>query len=211
MTRYALVLGLLLASMTPPPPADAAVIVCKKGKKLLLREDACKGTKETQVELSGAGIDVSNLPAVPTATSATSAETCESATDAGTLDGLDSADLLPRWATVNTDCSEIIAQSGGISIVEITPITGICVLDFGSDLRGHGVAATVRGGLTNVGWAQAGICGAPDGGPETSNCNVPGAANTPNELAIARVDADGNGADRTFYVAVLPAIVPIGE
>lgn len=204
--------------------ADAAVVVCKRKQKLRLRENACK-PNEQAVQLGGDAVDPATLAKVPeattadtattagsatscdTATSATSADTAGTATDAAMLGGLPPSAFQgrARWALVASGGTEILVQSGGISIVA-EPVAGIVVLDFGEDLRGRGVLATVRGGLTAKGWAQGAICGQGNGGgPQTSTCNVGGdVADVPSELAIATVDPDGNAADRSFYVAVLP-------
>jgi hypothetical protein len=87
------------------------------------------------------------------------------------------------------------------------PIAGIVVLEFGEDLRGRGVIATVRGGLLNKGSAQVAICGGATvgGSPEVSFCNVGGdVQDAPTELAIATIDETGAAVERAFYVAVLP-------
>jgi hypothetical protein len=180
--------------------SEGAAVLCKRKNKLTVRETACK-TKETPVQLAGSSVDASSLPKVPSATAA------DGATDADTLDGTDSAEFQGRirWALVAADGSEILAQSGDISLIA-EAITGVYVLEFGEDLRGRGVVATVRGGITNKGWAQAAICGGGNsGGPQTSTCNVGGSVtDMPHELAIATFDPDGTSADRSFYVAVLP-------
>jgi hypothetical protein len=204
--------------------AEAAVVVCQRKSKIRLRDGSCK-PKEQAVQLEGGSIDTTTLGQVPsaatadsattagTAGAATTAQTADSATtaltagDAGLLDGLDSTALQGRirWAHVASGGTSILAQSGGISLVT-EPVTGIVVLDFGQDLRNHGIIATVRNGLPNRGWAQVSICGFPNGGgPETTLCNVGGdVTDMPNELAVAIVDHDGNAVDRNFYVAVLP-------
>ena len=204
--------------------AQAGVVVCQRKSKISLREGTCK-PKEQAVQLEGGSIDASTLGQVPsagTAASATAADTADTATtagtaasattaqtagDAGLLDGLDSTAFQGRirWAHVSSGGAEILSQSGGISLVT-EPITGIVVLNFGADLRGHGVLATVRNGLTQRGWAQVSICGFGNGGgTETTLCNVGGnVTDQPNELAIAIVDHDGNAVDRNFYVAVFP-------
>ena len=207
--------------------ASAGVVVCQRKSKITLRDGSCK-PKEQTVQLEGGSIDTSTLGQVPsagtaasataadtaataatatTAGTAASATTAQTADDAGLLDGLDSTAFQGRirWAHVSSGGASILSQSGGISLVT-EPITGIVVLDFGTDLRGHGILATVRNGLTQRGWAQVSICGFDNaGGPETTLCNVGGdVADTTNELAVAIVDHDGNAVDRNFYVAVFP-------
>jgi len=188
-------------ALAVPAPSEAAAVACQRKNRVKLRDGVCKA-KETQVLIDGAAVDAATLPQVP---SAAMADTAGSATDADTLDGLDGSEYSPhvRWALVAADGSEILAQSGGIT-VQAKAITGIYVLDFAEDLLGRAAIATVRGGLTNTGWAQVAVCGAPDAGPTTSFCNIPNAANTTNELAIATADATGAGADRGFYVVVFP-------
>lgn len=180
--------------------SEGAAVLCKRKNKLTVRETACK-TKETEVQLAGSSVDASTLPKVPSATAA------DAATDADTLDGNDSAEFQGRirWALVSADGSEITAQSGDISLIT-DAIAGVYVLDFGEDLRGRGLIATVRGGINGKGWAQAAICGGGhSGGPQTSFCNVGGlVTDMPNELAVATFDPDGTSTDRSFYVAVLP-------
>jgi hypothetical protein len=203
MVVLVVVLGALVGTAGE---SDAAAVLCKRKSKLILRETACKA-RETAVQLDGASVELSTLPKVGAATQADSATQAVSADDADTLDGKDSGELQGRirWALVSLDGSQILAQSGGISILA-EALTGVVVLDFGEDLRGRGVLATVRGGLTSKGWAQAAICGGGnDGGPQVSFCNIGGSVtDMPNELAISTIDPDGNAADRSFYVAVLP-------
>ena len=204
--------------------AQAAVVVCQRKKTIRLREGSCKPS-EQPVRLDGASVDPATLDQVPSAgtagsaataatadnaTSATAADTAttaENAANASLLDGLDSTAFQGRirWAHVASGGSSILSQSGGISL-RTEPITGIVVLNFGEDLRGRGIIATVRNGLTARGWAQVSICGFNNGGgPETTLCNVGGDVDDmPYELAVAIVDHDGNAVDRNFYVAVLP-------
>jgi hypothetical protein len=201
--RWLGTLGILIVAgaLAVPATSDAAAVACQRKKRVKLRDGACKA-KETQVMIDGTAIDTATLPQVP---SAATADTAASATDADTLDGIDGSEYSPRvrWALVASDGSEILAQSGGITL-QAKAVTGIYVLDFAEDLLGRAALATVRGGLTNTGWAQVAICGAPDAGPTTSFCNVPNAANTTSELAVATVDETGAGADRSFYVVVFP-------
>jgi hypothetical protein len=210
--------ALTLAVVLPPgaaPDVDAAVVVCKRKQKLRLRETACKAT-EQPVQMAGDAVDPTTLPEVPaaahadtatTATSATSAASAGTAGDAALLGGLPPSAFQGRirWALVAAGGTEIVTQSGGFTLVA-EPVLGIVVLNLGEDLRGRAVLATVRGGLTNKGWAQVAICGGGNGGgAETSLCNVGGSVtDMPNELAVATVDPDGNAVDRSFYVAVLP-------
>lgn len=203
----AVVLG---TTALPAGPADAAAVVCQRKAKVRLRDGACKA-KETEVQLSGASVETATLPQVPSAAEADSsgaADSAATAADADALGGLppEAYQQRIRWALVSADGSTIIAQSGGISPVA-EAIAGIVVLDFGEDLRGRGVVATVRGGLLNKGSAQVAICGGgtigPD--PEVSFCNVGGdVQDVPNELAIATIDETGAAVERAFYVAVLP-------
>ena len=206
--------------------ADAAVVLCQRKGKIRLRDGSCT-PKEQLVQLDGASVDAASLDQVPSAaaadsatsagaaasaataasaTTADSATTAATAADAGLLDGLDSAAFQRRvrWAHVS-NAGVILAQSGGISVVT-EPIAGIVVLDFGEDLRGKAVVATVRNGLTNRGWAQVSVCGFGNGGgPETTLCNVGGdVADVTNELAVAMIDENGTGVDRNFHVVVLP-------
>ena len=146
--------------------AQAAVVVCQRKKTIRLREGSCKPT-EQPVRLDGASVDPATLDQVPSAgtagsaataatadnaTSATAADTAttaENAANASLLDGLDSTAFQGRirWAHVASGGSSILSQSGGISL-RTEPITGIVVLNFGEDLRGRGIIATVRTGLT---------------------------------------------------------------
>jgi hypothetical protein len=194
----AIVLG---ATTLPVESADAAAVVCQRKAKVRLRDGACK-PKETQVQLSGASVEVPTLEQVPSAAQA------DVALDADHLGGLppEAYQGRIRWALVSADGTEIIAQSGGITPVA-EPIAGIVVLDFGEDLRGRGVVATVRGGLLNKGSAQVSICGGATLGahPEITFCNVGGdVQDVPSELAIATIDENGTAVERAFYVAVLP-------
>jgi hypothetical protein len=212
--RIGLALVLAVAgTLATPPAVDAAAVLCQRKAKLRLRDGACK-PKETPVQLAGTSVETATLGQVPSAAqaaaadSATTTQSAETAADADLLGGLapESYQQRIRWALVSADGLTIIGQSGGIAIVA-EPVTGIVVLDFGEDLRGRGLLATVRGGLANKGWAQAAICG---GGtlppnPETSFCNVGGSVqDVPNELAVATVDDTGAAVDRSFYVAVVP-------
>jgi hypothetical protein len=200
MWKAMTVLFVVAILVGPAAHSEGAAVLCKRKNKLTVRETACK-TKETAVQLAGSSIDASSLPKVPSATAA------DAAADAATFDGKDPTDFQGRirWALVAADGSEILAQSGDISLLP-EAVTGVYVLDFGEDLRGRGVIATVRGGITGKGWAQAAICGGGNsGGPQTSFCNVGSpVTDMPNELAVATFDPDGTSTDRSFYVAVLP-------
>jgi len=198
--RWLGTLGALIVTgaLAVPATGEAAAVACQRKNRVKLRDGACKA-KETQVLIDGAAVDAATLPQVP------SAATADTAADADMLDGLDGSEYARqvRWALVAADGSEILAQSGGITL-QAKAIAGIYVLDFAEDLLGRAALATVRGGLTSTGWAQVAICGAPDAGPTTSFCNIPNAANTTSELAVATVDETGSGADRSFYVVVFP-------
>ncbi|HWP65937.1 MAG TPA: hypothetical protein VNO26_08505 [Candidatus Limnocylindria bacterium] len=184
--------------------ADAAAVLCQRKSRVRVRDGACK-PKETPVQLAGDSVDTSTLPQVP---SAAQADSSDVATDADALGGLPPTAYQGRirWALVSADGLTIIKQSGGITPVA-EAITGIVVLDFGEDLRGRGVIATVRGGLTAKGWAQASICGGSTVGsdPELAFCNVGGdVQDAPNEVAVATLDENGTAVERAFYVAVFP-------
>jgi len=209
--RIALGVAIVLGVTTlPVDSADAAAVVCQRKAKVRLRDGACK-PKETEVRLAGSSVETETLEQVPSAAQADSsgaADSADTAIDAENLGGLppDAYQQRIRWALVSADGATIIAQSGGISPV-VEPITGIVVLEFGEDLRGRGVVATVRGGLSNKGSAQVAICGGSTigGNPEVSFCNVGGdVQDAPTELAIATIDETGAAVERAFYVAVLP-------
>jgi hypothetical protein len=203
----ALAAGLLAAAAGIPGDADARIIVCKRKNSVKLRVGTCKG-KEEVAQLNGSAVDVAELAKVPAAVAADGAATAASAAAAAsaeTLDGLDAAAFgrVVRWALVAEDGASIIAQSGGITIVP-EAATGIYVLDFGANLLGQGLVATLHGGASARGGISASICGGPAGGAETSFCNLAGVANTVNEVAIATVDETGTSVNRSFYIAVLP-------
>jgi hypothetical protein len=88
------------------------------------------------------------------------------ADNASTLDGLDSTDLQPMRALVKGSDGSIIAQSGGISAVR--GYTGGQYLDFGTDISGHGLVATLQ--WANGGFISAAVCGGNT--DETVNCVV---------------------------------------
>jgi hypothetical protein len=199
--------------------ADAAVVICKHKKKLVLRESACKAS-EQPLNLAGTSIDVAGLPKVPAASQADSAGTAANAANADNAENADNADVaetaeflgdfasdefspVVRWAYV-TSAGEIAARSDSEIEVVAETVTGIVILDFGDDLTGRGLAATLSGGAASRGMIQASICGAPSGGPQTTNCNIEGAENVTSEIAIATLDTTGALADRPFHVAVIP-------
>jgi hypothetical protein len=196
------------------PRAHAAAVICKHKKKLVLREGSCK-SGEQALSIAGASVDVVSLPKVPAAAQADSAGTATTAGSADSADSADTADSLGdftasefspplRWAFV-TSAGVIAASSDSdVTVVQETT-TGITVLDFGDDVPGNGLVATLSGGASNRGMIQASVCGGPDGGAQTTNCNIDGPDNVPSEVAIVTLDTSGVLADRAFYVAVLPA------
>ena len=118
------------------------------------------------------------------------------ADNADTLDGLDSTDLQPMWALVKGSDGSIIAQSGGISATH--GYTGGQYVDFGTDVSGHGLVATMQWG--HSGFISTAICGG--GADETVNCVV--GDNTTDWVFVQTLDEAGSGVDADYYIAVLP-------
>ena len=107
------------------------------------------------------------------------------------------ADQQSRWALVDGTGEEILAQSGGITINRTVSddTFGYYVLDFGADLRGRPLLATVSGTSTGVA-AAATNCG---GTPQGVNC--PGGISDPRH---AIVTTHPSGGPHDFYVVLLP-------
>lgn len=124
------------------------------------------------------------------------ADHAATADDADTLDGLDAGDLQPMWALVEGDDGSIIAQSGGIEVTR--GFTGGHYIDFGTDVTGHAILATLQWG--DAGMISAAICGGVT--DETVFCVV--GDDTPEWVFIETLDEAGDAADSDYYVTVLP-------
>jgi hypothetical protein len=179
-----------------------------------IASNAVTGSKVAANTLKGADIDESSLGKVPSAAAADSAASATSATTAANAanaaNAADAAKLggsLPsayqkgiRWALVNQAGTDIIAQSGGISVAA-HPFTGVTEVDFGVTTAGHAVWAmqSARDNLSTNGAATAAPCGS--GADIYPNC--PGAS-LAQRVDVQTHDAAGALANRSFYVFFLP-------
>jgi hypothetical protein len=119
--------------------------------------------------------------------------------NADKVDGLDSSELLARWALVNAD-GTIADQSGGITMA--SSFSGGYYLNFGSSVEGHAIVATIKyrnaAPANSNGFAIVGPCGI-----EGTTCG-PAGTNNPNHVWVLTRDGAGAQTGRPFYVAVLP-------
>jgi hypothetical protein len=105
-----------------------------------------------------------------------------------------------RWALVKGD-GTILAQSGGISIPDVTGSGGYYV-DFGSSVANRALLVTgayVQGDTGGRDAAVAEICG---GGPDLVNCLSPGTNDTSHAF-VRTFDSNGTGANHAFYIAAI--------
>jgi len=106
------------------------------------------------------------------------------------------ADQQTRWALVDGTGEEILAQSGGITIdLAVSDSSfGYYVLDFGADLRGRPLLASVAGTSTGIAAAATNCGGAPQG------VSCPGGISDPRHAIIT---THPSGGPHDFYVALL--------
>ncbi len=105
-----------------------------------------------------------------------------------------------RWALVNAAGTEIIAQSGAITIAG-HPFAGETRLDFGQTTSGHAVWAvqSLINNTSDAGGAEAAPCGL--GSDAYLNCASAAAAN---QVHVVTKNLAGSPANRAFYVYFLP-------
>jgi hypothetical protein len=107
------------------------------------------------------------------------------------------ADQQTRWALVDGTGETILAQSGGITIDTVSSDSnaGYYILDFGMDLRGRALIASLGGSTAGMS-ATATNCG---GGSQGVNC--PG---VPSDPRYAIVTTHPSGGPHDFYIVLLP-------
>ena len=131
-----------------------------------------------------------------TALQADNATNATNAADADTVDGMDAADLMPMWALIKGSDGSIISQSGGITAVR--GFAGGYYVDFGADVKGHALMATLQWpSAENI---SAAICGGPT--DETVTCVV--GDDDSESVYVRTTDSAALGVNADFYITVLP-------
>jgi hypothetical protein len=121
------------------------------------------------------------------------------ADNADTVDGLDAADLMARWALVDAD-GTIVDQSGGITMTN--SFDGGYYLNFGSSVEGHAILGTIKYRNAAPGNADGTLNLSPCGALGTT-CAPVGTNNT-NHVWVLTRNGSGTQDGRPFYVTVLP-------
>lgn len=106
-----------------------------------------------------------------------------------------SADQQTLWALVGFD-GTIQAQSGGITLT--ASLTGGKFFDFGTDLTGRAIVATIAD-PDQTAEITAGLCGPP---PQGFDCSQ--APEDNRHVFVGSSNSAGASANERYYVAVLP-------
>ncbi len=163
-----------------------------------LKNNAVTTAKIKKAAVTGAKIKLSSLGSVP------KADTATSATNAAQLEGTPGTGYQKRtmWALVNGLGTQIVAQSGGISIQD--HVKGGTWLHFPQPVAGKAILASAWEGEE---FGKPILQGAPCGfvNPAATPDSVPCAkgTNTTSDLFL-EMDDGGAPADITAYVAVIP-------
>ncbi len=126
-------------SAVVPPDAGAAVVLCKRKKKILLREDACRGNEQV-LTLSGSALDAAGVPKVGSATRADSAARADSATQADSAAQADNATRAATATLADTATVAAFATQAG-SAVDAQAFGGLGVESYQRRVRWAHVAA----------------------------------------------------------------------
>lgn len=170
-----------LVAMVSPHDAQGVVVICKRGKRIKLRETACR-KKETQIDATELGVTGPQ----------------------GTQGPPGPAGPGALWALVAPDGS-IGAQSGGVSVVyggSGSGMAGIYIVDFGASLADRVVQMTSAATMSDAssrGVVAVAKCSGPD---SATTCGTLAPGGDDEQRAIVLTFATDNGTleDHAFFV-----------
>ncbi len=162
-----------------------------------VKKEAITTSKIKNGAVTGAKVNLGSLGKVP---SASSADTAALSANSNALGGLAPSAFEPRvqWATVKSD-GTILAQSGGISVTEVS--TNDYLINFGSSVVNRG--AMVSGRYLDPDFEVIAVDEPCAGPANTLECPLAAAKNNPNYLLV-QTHTPGNAVAEGFNVLLTP-------